>query len=400
MIFAFLFFLSAGLFPHYMEAGTVIHQDKVPDLIFALDPYRVSDDQAVSGLVQIGLRDWRFNGTYAFSINDQHLFKVSAEYLREKLGFSFEANRLHAWVQQFAVGAEYRLYSPLNCIDFLDVGLNYSHSPSRELHLKLVPDNNLLNERRIAGADAVSAQAQTFWTVGRGAIGTALFYDFVLYRRKFQHQKIVTGPGIGFNCHYPVCSGIRLHLNAELRRPYLFLEARLGCNSYFGRTSMGSSVFVESVRGFQSLPSSTRFGIELAFNFKSPNPSNCAEEDYPCPTAAQLFARSPAVYRPQVLAISDQRTFGFLEILSQVQSLSTLTFPVGTVSFDASSYFTGSGPFVYVGSNFPPGLAIDPLTGLIEGIVSSDAVGTYSAEIVVMNSTGRIVQPVIMHIVP
>lgn len=400
MIYIHLITFFALMIFGQSEAATVVQEDKIPDLMLTLDPYRINDWQAAGGLVQIGKRDWRVNGTYAFSIEDQHLFKVSAEYLREKLGFGFHSGRLHAWVQQFAVGGEYRYCSPCGYMDYVDLGLNYSHSPTRVLNTKLVPDENLINERRIAGADAVSVQAQTLWNVWKGSVGGALFYDYVLYRRKLQHQKVVTGPGIGLNVHYPLWTGTRIHLNGELRRPYIFLEARLSWLMRFWSYSMGSSLYIESVRGLQSLPSSTRFGIEFAFHFKPSKKACCPPEDYSCPTAVQLFAKIPAVYRPQVLAMVDERSSTFLDILRSLQSLPNLVVSVGSYSFDVSGYFAGDGPLVFVGYNFPPGLTIDPLTGVIEGVVDAEAIGTYAAEILVMNFTGRIVQPVTIQVIP
>jgi hypothetical protein len=400
MINMFLLILIVGAMPFQSEAATNIQEDKIPDLLLTLDPYRITDYQAASGLVQIGMRDIRVNGTYALSIEDKHLFKVSAEYLHEKLGFGFQAGRIHAWVYQYAVGAEYRLCSPCTLMDYVDLGLNYSHSPSRDFHQKLVPEEDLINNRRIAGADAVAAQAQSLWTVGKGSIGGALFYDYVRYRRTLQHEKVVTGPGLGLNVHYPLWTGTKIHLNAELRRPYLFLEARLGWNMRFWKLPIGSSLFIESVRGFQSLPSSTRFGVEFAFHFNPPQKKNCTPVDYSCPTAVQLFAKMPAVYRPQVLAISDESYFGFTDMPRVLQSLPNLTVPVGSFSFDASGYFAGGSPIVYVGYNFPPGLEIDPLTGVISGAVDAGAIGSYAAEIAVVNYTGRIVQPVLIQVVP
>ncbi len=368
-----------------------IREHNVPDLFFVIDPVAVNENQAVAGLLQAGLRDIRVNGTYAISFQESHLFKCTFEYLREKLGFHFESGHVHEWVDQYGVGAAYRLETPCEWIEYVDLGATYSHGFDKKLPEKLVPDENQINMRRICGADMWGVQAGSRWTIGAGMLGATLFYDYLQFNRKFEGKRILEGPGGGLHYHYPF-AGFMLHLNGEIRRPYLFLEARINGSVTNFCKGLGWGLFIESTKGFDSIPNSTRFGIEISKQFgKSPSSSDCSCEDL---EAVLCFARAPAIYRPQVLAISDEKVREFCREAGITLNIGTLTVPLGAFSFDASSYFEGGGPFIFFGTNFPSGFTIDPSTGVISGVADGSQPSTVLSQITAVSYCGTISQDV------
>lgn len=386
-------FLFLALFPFCLLLGRV-QEDKVPDLALTIQPIAFGASQAVSALFQCGLRDVRMSGTYALELGEGHLVKGTAEYLHEKLGFHFSSGTSHAWVQQYSLGAAYKCNQPFYCLESLEAGGAYSFSPSRTLPSKLVQDDDLIAERRIAGADFASLFVSSRCDWGKAVIGGQLLYDYVKFRRKLQDEKTISGPGAGISFHYPLFSGTQLHLSAELRRPYLFMEGRFGWNMSFFSNRTSASVFIESTKGFSSIPDSTRFGIELSLQFGPRQETLIEGEKYYCVTEAQRYARMPAVYRPQVLAISDERVRAFCEAPRVVRPFGTIAVPLGSFSFDASAYFSGGGPLVFIGTDFPAGFSIDPLSGVISGVADGSQVGMITSEILVINYCGRVTQSV------
>jgi hypothetical protein len=391
--YAFLSFLTltaGGL----EDARGKLREDLLPDFRFGIEPVKFCDHYAASGLFQIGLRDVRINGTCAMQYAGEHLFKVSAEYLRQKLGFGYDSGHIHKWVDQYAVGGEGRLRLDWRCLEYLDLGVAYSHSPSKNLGRKLAKNDNYVVKRRIAGSDFISLEAGSSKRIYKGAISGNVFYDFVQFDQKYQHKKLITGPGAGLNVYHPFIGTSVLHLACEVRRPYLFLQARLDTKARIGSMLMTAGAFIESTKGFSSIPSSTLFGFEFFVDIcKKPSrrivPNVCPEI-----SLVEQFAASPAVLRPQVIAMADQEKYLFCELAGLVQDSVTVQIPLGQVAILFSDYFTGTGPFVYVGANLPQGLALDPLSGMLTGFNNGETGGTIEGTVTAINYCKRAVLPV------
>lgn len=381
------------MIPLVLLAGKV-QEDKVPDVVLTFQPIAFGSSQAVSALFQCGLRDVRMSGTYALDLGEGHLLKGTVEYLHEKLGFHFSSGSSHVWMQQYTVGAAYKWNQPFYCLESLDAGAAYSYSPSRTLPSKLAKNADLISERRIAGADFASLFVSSRYDWGKAVIGGQILYDYVKFRRKLQDEKTITGPGVGISFHYPLFSGTQLHLSAEVRRPYIFLEGRFGWNMAIFSNRTSASVFIESTKGFSSIPDSTRFGIELSLQFGKRQEVSVEGEKFYCVTEAQRYARMPAVYRPQVLAISDERLHAFCEAPTAVRPFGVISVPLGSFSLDASTYFSGGGPLVFISTDLPSGFSIDPLSGVISGVADGSQLGTITSEILVINYCGRATQSV------
>lgn len=389
-----IFCLSiSSAFAHKEDHRRDLPEDKLPDFRFAIEPYRIGEISAVSGIVQVGLRDYRFNGTYAVAIMEKHLFKVSAEYLRQKLGFGYTSGHIHKWVDQYAIGAKSRLELDCGYLDHLDMGMVYSHSPSKNLGRKLDKGQNYVVRRRIAGADAVSAELETSMRIFKGAVAGNLFYDYVRFDQKYHSKKTVAGPGLGLSVYHPFICTTVLHLAAELRRPFLFLQARVDSKVRLGSKVFTAGAFIESTKGYASIPSSTLFGVEFFFDF---GPKKLPASSTGCPEISLLeqFAASPAVFRPQVLAMADQEKYVFCEGAASILESLTLPIPLGAVSIDLSSYFLGTGPFVFIGTGLPQGLSVDPLTGVLSGTNTGAQGGELEGEVTAINNCNRVSLPV------
>lgn len=389
-----VFCLCGSLFSgSFDDSSNKLPEDKLPDFRFAMEPYRIGEVSAVSGIVQAGLRDYRINGTYALALMEKHLFKVSAEYLRQKLGFGYSSGHIHKWVDQYAIGAKSRLELDCGFLDHLDMGMAYSHSPSKNLGRKLDKGQNFVVRRRIAGANAFSAEAESSVRVFKGAVAANLFYDYVRFDQKYHSKKTLSGPGIGLSVYHPFLNTAVLHLAAELRRPYLFMQARIDSKVRLASKLFTAGAFIESTKGYSSIPSSTLFGVEFFFDFgpkKSINPDTC------CPDISLLeqFAASPAVFRPQVLAMADQEKYIFCQSADATVNRLTVPIPLGAVSIDLSSYFLGTEPFVFVATGLPQGFSVDPLSGVLSGINSGNAGGEFTGEVTAINHCNRVSLPV------
>lgn len=385
------FALNAG---RWEDSREKLREDFLPDFRFGIEPYKWGECCATSGLFQIGMRDFRLNGTCAIQTTGEHLFKASAEYLRQKLGFGYDSGHIHKWVDQYALGGEGRLQLDCGYLEYLDLGVAYSHSPSKNLGRKLAKNENSVVKRRIAGADFVSLEANSSKRIFRGAVSGNLFYDWVQFDQKYQSTRTITGPGAGLSVYHPFIGTSVLHLACEVRRPFLFLQARIDTKARIGRQYLKAGAFIESTKGFSSIPSSTLFGFEFFIDIggkpdRKIVPVECSEI-----SLVEQFAAAPAVLRPQVIAMADQEKYVFCDLARIVQNSTTIQVPLGQVTVDFSNYFTGTGPFVYVGTNLPQGLVLDPLTGILMGFNNGASGGTVEGTVTAINYCTRIVLPV------
>lgn len=390
-IFSLSFVLA---YAEKVESRHDFPEDKLPDFRFAIEPYRIGEISAVSGILQVGLRDFRINGTYAVAVMQKHLFKISAEYLRQKLGFDYSSGHIHTWVDQYAVGGAGRIEWDCSFLEHLDVGVTYSHSPSKNLDRKLSKGENFIVRRRIAGADAFSVEAESSKRVYRGAVSGQLFYDYVRFDQKFHSKKCISGPGAGLSVYHPFIGTTVLHLAAELRRPYLFLQARVDSKVRVASKIFKAGAFIESTKGFASIPSSTLFGFEFFFEFGEQKSARSAAQDCVGITPLEQFAASPAVFKPQVLAVAEEKKYIFCEGVVLTQDSLQVTIPVGEVSLDFSPYFSGTGPIVFIGTGLPEGFNLDPLTGVLTGMNTGVEGGVIEGEVTGINNCNSVVLPV------
>lgn len=334
----------------------------------------IANDAAFSLLVEGGPRNYRFNGTVGF-IADYNRFKVSTEYLCQKLHFGFHEERAHHWVHQFAVGGLYQHLFECPCwIDGVQFGISYSNSGSKELKPVQISTNEF-NLRRIAGAWNWTTEVGFLTSPWRCAtLVSSLSYDQVHYKRSFEDGKRISGIGFGLDFTQKLWTSFALKIDFQFKQAYNNLEAALQWTREFDYGNLDVSIFTHHVWGKRKLPSSTTAGIGLGFAFGISDCSivslRCCPEDDCNPCSYNVcdlldWVNHPAVYMPQVLAISDQTRCTAPSITTEPFASAFLNFGQ-TTTYAASSYFTsGDSTLTYTADGLPEGSSINPETGLI-----------------------------------
>jgi hypothetical protein len=311
-------------------------------------PIFLSDNTAFSLLVEGGSKSTRVNGTLGF-IEDCNRFKVSAEYLSQKLHYKFERGKIRHWMHQFALGGKYQhLFECPSIFTGLELGIMYSNAPDKSLSPVLfditegadnvdnaqlggtlqdlrplqqigTPEEQGTQYRKIAGANSWLVQAGFLmnpWCCA--TLIPSITYQQVHYSRHFEPSKRLSGVGFIIDFNQRLYCNIDFDLRYQYQRAYNDLRVALNWNKIYRCGALGLGVFVDHVDGKCGLPSSTTTGIELSFafgvsgcNFEKVSllPSCETESCFSC-SAEDLLAwiSDPAVYMPEVLAIVDQRS--------------------------------------------------------------------------------------------
>lgn len=365
---------------------------RLPDFTLSPAPVELSDNQAIAGFLQFGGLTFRANGTYGICFNEIHLCKVSVEFLSQKLGFQFNSGRTHRWVSQGAIGAMYRLPLCISWVNSIDVGFNYSNALSRTMQIKIVPDHEVFSKRRLAGSDAFGLSLiSNFQPWESGIITGKLFYDYVRYRRHYERKVTTSGVGLGISWDQNVFNWFSFHLGADVRDPFIFYHASLRSPLFYFSPRSSFSLFAEKIQGRHKSPSSSRIGIELEFAFgKARTCSGDVIElsPYP-PSCAAKYVATPAVYMPEVLVIKDECHKVLWVAPIALASEDEFNAPLGPFVLDVSPFFEGTSPLIFGANNLPNGFQINPLTGVISGVVDGSLSGSYSFEVFATNYSGR-----------
>ncbi|MGK5594225.1 MAG: Ig domain-containing protein [Parachlamydiaceae bacterium] len=349
--------------------------DLIPDFKFTLIPREVTESSAVSFLGEAGRRNFRFNGTFGFLLNQQNRFKVSGEYLQQKLGYRFSTGKANRWVRQFATGATFQHDFCHSILSSGEVSGYCSYAPSHYLSREI--RNGFIYSRRIAGSTAYGFEGgATFKLWPLAFLSVDASYDKVIYHRRFHSRKHVEGFGGSFAFHQQLFDHFGLNLRAEFKRPYNYFRASVNwCHPCFRGLAIG--IFGSHIRGKSRLPSNTMAGFELNYVFSDFFNTGCFEQvcqtkSY-CSQELACWVTNPAVYMPEVLAIAEEvkrrvTTCNGGPASTPVPNFSFST--SGPYSIDLSPYFTATdgGPLTFLAEGLPSGSVIDPLTGLISGI--------------------------------
>lgn len=368
-----------------------IKKSRLPDFRLAPDPIEIGDRQAFRGLLETGPNTFRANMTYAFSLKEIHLWKFSAEFLSQKLGFAFRSGRSHRWVSQGAFGMACRLPFKWKCLDSIDLSLGYSKAFSRTFPKTLSEEGTTIASRRVAGSDGITGEASGSFYPWIGArLQGNLFYDYVRYRRHFPNTLVVKGLGAGLELEQNVYRFFTFSLGVDVRQPFIFGHAALSSPFFcFGNTGL-LSLFGEKVKGQKKAASFSRIGLQIAFTFGPKRNCNCCEAFNITPAAS--YSINPAVYMPEVLVVRDE---GFSPLADQpfvIDLIGTLTPELGPFTFNVTPYFGGSSPLIFGAVDLPSGFQIDPQTGVITGFVDGSLSGAFEVVVFATNGAGQALQ--------
>ena len=184
---------------------------------------------AYSLLGEAGLKNVRVGGTLGWRLADNHRAKLSAEWLEQKLIYTFFSGDADQWVNQWAIGVGYQYdFADYSYQSTFDLNLDYSHAPSKTLSTVTGVFTNshgqlrtFTDQRRIAGSNAGSISpgiSFTPWIDGRAGIG--LNYDNVQYDKIFSPSRHAKGFGGTIRLDQGLSENTTLGLSAAVRQPY------------------------------------------------------------------------------------------------------------------------------------------------------------------------------------
>ncbi|KAF3362341.1 Uncharacterized protein PHSC3_001170 [Chlamydiales bacterium STE3] len=374
----------------------------IPNVKFNLIPREVTEESAVSFLGEGGRRNFRFNGTFGILLNSKSRFKISGEYLQQKLRYRYSPGKVQRWVRQFATGATFQHDFCHPYILNGEFSGYCSYAPSRYLGREACGD--FLYTRRIAGSTAYGFEAgSTFRLWNYATLTLDANYDAVIYHRRFQSNRHIEGFGGSFGFHQQLFDHFGLSIRAEFKRPYNYYRAAINwSHPCFKGLSVG--IYGAHTKGKSRLPNNTVAGFELNYVFLdlfAPFSDTQGESKRYCRQELASWMAKPSVYMPEVFAISEERRASITPpVPPPIPPIPPVDIPTSTpipdanfsnpglYSLDVSSYFSSTlEALIFSADNLPLGSSIDPATGVITGTVFASS-SPYLVTVTAQNSFG------------
>lgn len=380
----------------------------------------ITDSTAYSIAGEVGLKNFRVSGTVGLRFAANERIKFSAEYLVQDITYAFFNGDTNQWVNQGAIGADYQMI--LNDYIFdptIDLSGYYAYAPSKKLHaitgILINPvgiSQTFVNARRISGSRASGAAPGLSITPWRGGkIGVLLNYDDVSYSTRFGRSKSANGFGSTGYLNQAIVENFQIGIMAAIREPFNNYSANLSWSNipYLGNWVV--SLTEAYTVGKNTLPNTYNVGLSVDYfvdntcntithpveklqTVKTKNLKGDLKGEIPfIPPAGPeddfvVWTGDPAVYMPQVLAVTDQAistfcTQGIPQFIGLIANSSFNALSTQTINTFAN--FTGSGLIFSVSTTkTTPGgsstVTINPTTGVLT------ATGLRSTTIVIVTA--------------
>ncbi len=262
--------------------------------------YSTPDNSNIIGtaVAEVGPRNYRASATGAIKLNENHGIKLTAEYLRQNIDYTFALGNTREWVQQTAVGAAYAFFPTDSWVRQYEASTYYSYAPSKDL--SSISNGLQINDRRIAGSNAFGMKLGLVfkpWSTMHTKVSAN--YDNVVYDMRWGAGVSAKGLGGELDIHQTLFADVSLIGNASVRQP--FNSYKLGVEKHLGKSNLAVGVEGVLVRGRYGLPNTQNVFVTLKY------PSAKTELAHKFGNDFAQWAKRPAVYLPQVLAIADQR---------------------------------------------------------------------------------------------
>lgn len=352
-----------------------------PAFRLVVTPELVNEDCGFSALGEIGSKNYRGSGTLGLFFCEQHRFKLSSEFLGQKLHYKFGSGSTHHWVHQWALGGTYQyrcggfnLWDGCQSFDGIQLHAIYSRAHGHHLRPVTCRNDSITVFRHIDAGRSYVIEGGAILTPWHCAeLIISLGYDHTHYHCEFHHKKALSGLAGSVEFAQYLCCDIVFNLQAEFRRPYNYIEALLGWNRACRCGEIYCGIFGSHTFGKCELPSSSAVGGELRYTFGVDSCwkswSGCCD-DTNCLCVNECLSdwlARPAVYMPEVLAIGEThiKKDCFPPTAGEIANFST--FVPGDFTYDVSSAFNGQGKkIVYSQTGIPSDVGgIDPTTGII-----------------------------------
>jgi hypothetical protein len=260
---------------------------------------------------ELGSKNLRGNGTYGVYFSPCQRFKLSGEYLSQRLIYNFSSNSIKKWVSQYAVGAEYQYLISDNVFQSINLGGNYSHAFNH---------TNIFSMESLAGSNGYYGFLGTTLALWQCALLSGYAdYDYVKYKEGDTDNPLAKGFGVSVNFVQRFAKDFTLKLLSEFRKPFNFYEGRFFWNHLFPHSGIECGLYANFTHGKKGLPNVLAGGFLLSISFgpttattcckaidqfSSPSPQrNCYSREY-CNLAN--WTSEPAVYMPTVLNIEQE----------------------------------------------------------------------------------------------
>ncbi|MFA6915960.1 MAG: hypothetical protein WC222_06150 [Parachlamydiales bacterium] len=283
----------------------------------------ISGEAAYSVLGEIGTRNFRGNGTIAFQVGNNNYFKISTDWLTQKLRYHSVKNS-HIWVHQEAYGAAYAYNFNCGILSTIDLEGYFARAHNKNYRdiveftpaFGVDPSFTTTIERSISGASYYGfSGGVTLEPLHCTTVSVALNWDHIDYRTKNRSLDKKQGFGGTVCIHQQVFDNVGLDLKGSWRRPFDDYQAALNwyvcgyCPS--DRASIG--VFGGYTHTRYGVPDVGNVGIQVGYFFGGCNSCYNPCEYDPCCEPCNTFdlvawASRPAVYIPVVLATQDVLT--------------------------------------------------------------------------------------------
>ncbi len=269
---------------------------------------------ALSLILDGGPRQTRANLTWGMQPRQNQLFKVTAEYLRQKMEFNFLSGEVREWIGQPAIGAQYEYLLNSNIINDVFVGGHYSYANSKTLSPKDYRDSNGLiyeNYRRIAGGrNGSGGVGVDLFPLANTHILAAVNYSDVTYDTKCigsRHDE--RGIGGTVSLDQLLTKQFRVKLLAKRVVP---LDEFQGGIYYQPTSQLNLGVALERIIGGSGLPNDSRVTVDINYDFAMPKrrPNLASLRRQAVAPPLRNWTAVPAIKMKQVLAVVDQKRVG------------------------------------------------------------------------------------------
>lgn len=345
---------------------------------------RIYDKSAYSVLGEVGPKNYRVGATLGFIVEDDNYLKFSAEYLGQKITYAFLTGDTNEWVFQGALGAayEYDMHGSRDARFNIDGYMSYAPSKglsdaSATYYLGATP-TTFSEGRRIAGSFAAGVSpglSMLLWDGGRATI--AGNYDNVRYDKNNSPMRSAIGVGGTAGLEQSITEDTELDMSAALRAPFNHYEATFLINNIPNLDGWILGLNGGYTSGKETLPNTwtvlvtADYQVDQSYERKFIHPSRDARR-HRANDHLIAWTGKPAVYMPQVLAVTDETA----QCNSRYVRLSG-------VPFTSPVYAD-----VYVLQSFPTAQSFTPSSGLNYSVTTSPSPLLSSNKVTINPTTG------------
>lgn len=285
----------------------------------------LDEGTAYSYAGEAGFRNFRVSATIGLRLDENQRFKMTGEYLWQRLHYNFFTGDTNRWVDQSAIGADYRYwFKDATLKPELDIRGYYSHASNKNLGLTSISSVNsvgipvyLLNRRRLAGSDAGgAAPGVTIHPWWGSKLGLDFNWDNASFNNKFAPNHNTKGFGGTVRVGQQLIDNLFLSTSVGIRRPFNLYQASLSWTDcyFYGHWKLGLNG--EYVAGKVSLPNVYNISFSIDY-YIQPDYITIdrdrrdlkAERSGRKPIIDDFlpWTAEPTVHMPEVLAVTDQQ---------------------------------------------------------------------------------------------